>query len=352
MKKRDRSNMERNKKVNRKQVHFKPRFYVLIFVLLALIISAVIFVPKLFNSNMYLSYLNKRYDSNSKYSKELMRTNEYFNRDHYVYIDGKYVNGDSYIWRDATKTSLDKSLNIALTDYLQEKKFDFDKISISLVSLDNGERFNYNQDIGRQYTYLNRLLVNMGILKLKDQGKVSFDDKVILKEEYLDPDSYFYGSKDIGKEYSLPELLKLSFKNYDLTSRNMLMNTLIKDTDRTYYEQIKSLFDIDYEGGNLKTTDSINIARELYKNKKIYNDQYLNVSKEDKNQYFLNYLTYDDAMSYSRYADGQYYELGYHIGKNDYIYSLAGEDLTVDLIREIGDLLDRSIGEHFLLKKF
>lgn len=328
----------------------KTKKYLLIFLIISLlVILGKFLIGKLQSNNNFENAFAKRHLVDSPYLNRMKNVNKNFIMDHNYQIGKKYVESKFYRWSDKTDMTFDKMLSIELKDYLSYNKISPDKISISLVSMKDGNKFSFNDKKEKTYSDIDKMLVNMALIKLINQKEINADEKISLKRYDLTADSVYFNKQSLGLTYDIRELMKLSLVNNDIVAKNMLKRHIIEKTNEKYRDILKKHFNIIVKDNKFKTYDTVNIAREILKFKDIYRGLLAKDKKTGESQ-FIKYIVKGESQNYFLEKKESYYDIGYVSGSNEYIYSIYIENQNPKNISEIGDLIDRKINEYYLLK--
>lgn len=327
------------------------------------LISAIVFILILFflviiikdgrknKKNLYVEMMEKRYKHKSEYINRLNHINSTFTH-HNKYLVGKdYIEKDYYKWTDTSKLTLDKKISIDLADYFKENMIDSDKISIYIISLKGGDQFKLNESRAFHYDNLDKLLINMVIKRLENSKAIDVEDKIELKEVDLEEKSLFFTKSSIGVSYPIKELMKISFKNDDITASNMLKRYLSKKQAISFADLITREYSLGIEGSRNNSEEIIKLAREFYDNKYIYQDILTQQGPKKSESYYQNYILKDSKYNYLNVKGQDYYEFGYIDGINEYLYSINATDMKRKTIRDIGEIIDRNINDFYLRKE-
>lgn len=326
----------------------KKNIFILI-PILVLLLAGILYFSKSRKTSNFENAFSHRFSAGSSYLSRLSHTNKNFIMDHSYQIGQKYIEKKFYRWNDKTEMTFDKGLSLELKEYLSEKQIPLEDISVTIVSLKNGDRFNLNDKEERLYSNIEKLLVNMSIIRLLDNKMISTTDKISVLQGDLTVDSVYFTKDSIGLTYELKELMKLSFSKNDITAKNMLKRYVIEKTNTKFDEFIKKEFNITIFDRKSSTSQTINIARELNRHKNLYRDIVANDKKTESSD-FIKFIVKDESQNYYIKDDTQYYDIGVINGSNQYIYSVYIRKQTDNTISEIGDLIDRKINEYYLLK--
>lgn len=334
---------------NRSKNNFKTIFFILISVFLLFVILRKIF----FKTNTTSSFINsykQRNSVDSKYLNRLNHINKNFVMDHNYLVGEKYLERKFYRWNDRTEMSFDKSLSLSLKEYLSEKNISLDDISISVVSLEQSDKFSLNDKYERNYLGIDKLLVNMSIIKMLDNKELSLEDKVSVLQSDIAEDSVFFDKNSVGLTFDIRELINLSFSKNDSNAKNMLKRYLIEKRDTKFNDFLKKEFGIGISNDKTNTFETIKIARELNRHKNIYREILIKNSKKQDVSDFQKYIVNDKIQNFYLSGNDIYYDIGIVESSTPYIYSIYIKNASGNIISQIGDLLDRKINEYYLLK--
>lgn len=301
--------------------------------------------------NPYVEMMEKRYEHKSEFVKRLNFINSTFTHDNKYMIGDDYKEKKSYKWTDTSKLSLNSKISMELSEYFKENKIDSDKISIYIISLKGGDQFKFNEEDVFYYDGLDKLLINMVIKRLENNKKIDTEEKIELKNVDIDGSSLFFKKSSVGISYPIKELMKISFKNNDKIARNMLKRYLAKSQGISFEDLITREYSLGIEGNRNNSEEIIKLARELYDNKFIYQDILTQIGEKKSESYFQNYIMKDSKYNYLNQKGSNYYEFGYVEGINEYLYSINTKDIDVEVIRDIGEIIDRNISDFYLKKE-
>ena len=337
---------KRPKKAKPKKINIIP-----ILALLLLIVLAYFFVKTfLKRDNAFSKAYSKRYEADSLMLNRLNHVNSNFIMDNNYQIGSKYFEKNYYQWNDKTEMTLDKNLSLALKQYFYQKKITPENLSISIVLQKDGEKFTLNDKVKRNYAGIDKLLLNMSLNKLIDSKKANFSDKVSVQKSDLTEESVFFDEATIGLTYEVKELMKLSLQNDDIPARNMLKRYLVEKSKTKYLDQLIKDFNINFADNLASTEETLNLAREFYRNKNLYQDVFLYNSKKNRSS-FIKYIVKEYSTNFTVERDNRLYDVGFIDGPVDYTYSIYAQDLKENEVSELGDIIDRKINEYILLKK-
>lgn len=342
----------RKRPKNKKYKFNKKRLITLsvVFILILLMIFlAVRYIPKIFAIRGYKKVYEARYSASSLYSENLQKANENYFYDEILYENGRYKRLPIPFLNNKLEITLDKVLHNKVTNYAVEKGLPVENISISIVNMNHGDRFNFNETKVRRFPNTDKLLLSMLYNKLEKTGKIDMKSIFSLKEEDLTENSYFFKGENIGLTYEIKELLKLSFNNNDATSTNMLERYLVELYKIQYPEIVQREIGMNINGRS-NTSTIIDLARLLYNDPEVYSDILYDLKKEERESGYLNYLSQPNTLNYINNNIEEFYDFGYIRGDISYIYAISTEGIPIENIREIGDLLDRSLHEYYILK--
>lgn len=346
-----RTSIRKKRKKTKYRLNFKR--IIIVLVALALIIGAIVlatnFLRPIFEVRKYKKVYEKRYSDGNLYVQKLSQSNENYFYDETVFENGRYARLTEPKLNNKLEITLDKILYNKIVDYSVEKKLLLDDISISIINMDKGDRFNFNANKSRKFENTDKLMLSMVYSDLISKGKINPKTTYSLKKEDLMENSYFFKEDNIGLTYELQELLKLSFNNEDITARNMLKRYLIDLYDTNYPEIVRRELGL-YFDVTTNTNTILNLSRKMYHNTEVYSEILYNMDAEKQDEGYLNYISRNNTMNYIDTQIENFYDFGFIKGDINYIYAISTKDIPIENIREMADLLDRVISEYYILK--
>ncbi|MDO5027367.1 MAG: serine hydrolase [Tissierellia bacterium] len=339
--------MKKNKR--KKKVNYLSM--VLGLVILAIVFLTIKFIwQKIRPKDDFIYSFKERHQVSSAYLRRMDHVNQNFIMDNNYEIGEKYIEKNFYRWNDESQMTFDKNLTLTLKAYLSDHKIKSEDISISIISSEYGDRFGHNDRVVRNYYDIDKLLVNMSVMKMIDDQRISLNDKISVLKGDLSEESNYFSKKSVGLTYNIKEIMALSLSRNDLTAKNMLKRYIIEKSNMKFDAFLRREFNLNMVNEKASTIEIINIAREMKKYKEIYRDVTAEMPDKKEVSDFLKYIVNDDHQNYYKESQNSYYDIGYVRGASQYIYSIYIENMEAKTINEIGDLLDRKINEHFLLK--
>lgn len=337
----------RRRRQKRKKLKIKPRFYFFLVLLLMLAILIIKLMSGLFKDTSYQDAINTRYNPSSNYMTKLNEINSFYVRDNNT-ESGKSSNIEG-IWRNMKEIALEEALTMELLNFMKLEQIPKDKLSISIVSVEQGDKFNFNQEKQVSYPRLDNLLLAMSLQKADKDGHINLNDTITMIEEDLTESTYFFETSSIGVDYQIKELINLYYKHQDKVASNMISRYTQKKIEKNPTQFINDSFSIQYSYNQSSTEDLLKIAREFNTNPSLYINLLNDQPEKQTDQLYLNYLYIGNAINYLYNQEPIFYDFGYIDSQIDYIYSIHAEDLSVEHINQIADLLDRKINSYYLM---
>lgn len=173
-----------------------------------------------------------------------------------------------------------------LVNLIDENKM---KCAFVIKSLKTGKKFEYNEGVVVPSASLIKIPIMMEILHQVKDGKISLDDRIVVKEDMKVPYSIL-SLLESGNSYSIKDVLTLMIIQSDNTATNILMDVAGMDNVNKYIKSLglkntilqRKMMDIDARkaGRENRTTalDMSNFLELIYKSSED-NDYYGSIMK-------------------------------------------------------------------------
>lgn len=318
--------IKNNKKTRNKTLKIFRFLRLLLFVVVVTMVAVFLLSKKASSSS------EKRYRSQGKY----LNTLENYN----LHLESKDEKVKNTIY-----DSLNVQINKTLEDYLIDNNIERDKISLTIVNKDNGDRINFNSDKVNHYEGLNKYFLLIVYNDLFEKNLIQETDKFVVKQYDISEESVLITENSVDQEIQVNELLRTAYRQNDPTARNILNRILVEELNTSLQNEIRKF--INYNNQDYKTDEVIVLANKVSQNPNMYWE----VLNKDNNK-FLEYIDYSNAMTIRNETGGSYYEIGYIVSNVNYSYVIYAQDIEQAKVSEIGDLVDREMKNYYIQRKY
>jgi beta-lactamase class A len=158
------------------------------------------------------------------------------------------------------------------------------KYGVTFIDLATGEMVNVNDKVEYIAASTSKLPVNVLLYKNIEAGKINLDDKLVYKQEDLEPGTGTIIGSPFGTEYTVRETSKLAMRKSDNCGVNMLIRLLGIENVRNYIDEVGG--QVHYGKTHRSCPyDMAQIAQDLYKlylnNEDVYGELLNNMENSD-----------------------------------------------------------------------
>lgn len=129
------------------------------------------------------------------------------------------------------KSGKTEELKKLITDYTRKLS---GKYGVTYIDLATGEMVNVNDQIEYIAASTSKLPINMQLFKDIEAGKVTLDEKLVYKQEDMEPGTGIIQSSAYGTEYTVRKTSELSIKKSDNCGVNMIIRRVGIENVRQY----------------------------------------------------------------------------------------------------------------------
>ncbi len=220
-----------------------------------------------------------------------------------------------------------EELKKIITDYTSKLS---GRYGVTYIDLATGEMINVNDQIEYIAASTSKLPINMVLFKDIEAGKVSFEDKLVYKQEDLEFGTGIIQNSPYGTEYTVRETSKLSIRKSDNCGVNMIIRQVDIENVRKYLADLGGKV---YYGKTHRSCpyDMALVAQDLYRhyldNEAVYGELINNLENTDWNDRISAKLTGVKVAHKIGNQTKTANDVGIVFGKHPYVLSVMTDNV-------------------------
>lgn len=215
-----------------------------------------------------------------------------------------------------------------LYKYIDKEKIDTSKISLYIKTDGYTIKLNENRDI----TVKDNFFKINKIISVLEKNNIKLNEKIKFTSEHYNINSKIYSKNSTG------DILSNLIKNYVQNSDEFSKNVISKHIKEKTKSESSDLFELKNRKLSTYIEEFISYNQSKYKNDLIYSGVL-----DNKSEYFLNNYKPSNFINIISESKKEYLEIGKYSYKTDVYYSIYTNDISEEVIKNIGYIIINSI---------